>query len=144
MGTVIYEKHYPKWSARDQKKLQKSAHAGNCGEGSERSFSDVLQKLYGENTYLLLPERAPQAKAFVRTARELAEFYEVDVRITEHLERITVEFFFQYGGPMSFLKEIIRYADELTCSSGKEGYDVWVMLECYTHAVFYRGRRLRP
>lgn len=41
MGTVIYEKHYPKWSAKDQKKLQKNARAGSSARNQNERETEA-------------------------------------------------------------------------------------------------------
>ena len=143
MGEILYEKKYPK---EDIKDLVSALETGQEQPASkaELSFDEFLKKICGNRVSVLLPERVQAAKAFVRIARRVSELYELDITITEHLDHISADYYFNSAGGLRYLREIVKYADDISFFTNVKGYDIAMCLDFYTHAVFQNGRQLHP
>ena len=76
--------------------------------------------------------------------REISELYELDVKITKHVSHISVDYYLGATSCMRYLKDVIKFADDISFFANIEGYKIVLCLDCYTHAVYHRGRRIYP
>ena len=109
------------------------------------TFEQIIEKVYEGVEYVLMPERAEAAKAFVRKAIEISDLYEMDIKIEKRTSHISATYYFNYGGNMKHLTNIIGMADDLAFFGRKDkAYDIVMSLDFYTHAVYRNGRQVEP
>lgn len=135
MSRIIYEKHYPSCA---------EPAAGGGAEGTEAPPFDTVLRRAEECAQVPIPGRGPLVPEFVRLAREASEKNRISVRIAEHADRVSADFFYHDGyGDLKFLRGLLDAADT-ACVSGGEGAGLQFTLELYTHATQLRGRRIWP
>ncbi len=88
MGHIIYEKEYPK-----ETKEQTYAPVGR--KIADISFEEFMQRGYANRFSIPMPDRENGAKAFIAAAKDVSELYRLDVKITEHIDHISADFFLQ-------------------------------------------------
>ena len=88
MGRTIYEKEYPK-----ETKEQTYAPVGR--KIADISFEEFMQRGYANRFSIPMPDRENGAKAFIAAAKDVSELYRLDVKITEHIDHISADFFLQ-------------------------------------------------
>lgn len=140
---VIYEKHYPKQSIEELKKEIESFEPQEA-EMDCIPFDEFMNGIYKNLVYVLLPERQKSAKEFIKQAVYISKAYEIDIVATEHIDHISVDFFFDAAGDMAFLKDVIAFADNISFFTKINGFDITLSLDHYTHAVYRNNRRIRP
>ena len=138
---VIYEKKFPKWEMPSDEELAEDKV--DADEPKERlTFEQIMEKIYKDVTYVPMPERTEEAKAFRRKAIEVSELYEMDVKIERRTTHISVTYYFDFGGGMKALTDIIGMADDLAFFGRKDNeYDIVMSLDFYTHTVYRNGRQ---
>ena len=94
--------------------------------------------------YVLVPERAAKAKAFIHQAIAVSELYEIDVKITHHLSHISATYYFDCGGGMKYLLDVAKMADDVSFFTNIRGHDIAVSLDFFTHLEYRNGRQVRP
>lgn len=141
---VIYEKKFPKSEMPSDEEL--AAIELEKDEKTEHlTFEQIMEKIYKDVIYVLMPERAEKAKEFVCKAIEVSELYEMDIKIEYHLSHISATYYFNYGGGMKHLTDVIGMADDLAFFGRKDKeYDIVMSLDFYTHAEYRRGRQMNP
>ena len=141
---VIYEKKFPKWEMTSDEELAEDEV--DADEPKERlTFEQIMEKIYKDVTYVPMPERTEEAKAFLRKAIEVSELYEMDVKIERRTTHISVTYYFNFGGGMKALTDIIGMADDLAFFGRKDNeYDIVMSLDFYTHTVYRNGRQENP
>ncbi len=141
---VIYEKKFTKWEMPSDEKLAESKV--DTDEPKERlTFEQIMAKIYEGVEYVFIPERAEAANEFIRKAIEVSDLYEMDIKIKKRASHISVTYYFDFGGGMKALTDIIGMADELAFFGRKDKeYDIVMSLDFYTHAVYRNGRRVEP
>lgn len=107
------------------------------------TFDEIINEIFREIAYVLLPERAKTAEAFVKTAIEISETYELD-KIVKHHSHISVNYYFNSTGCMGFLRKVIMFADDIEFFTNTKGYDIVMSIDHYTHAVIRDGKRIKP
>lgn len=140
---VIYEKRFPKLEQPSLDEMEEITASSN-DEKEHLTFEEIMERIYKDVVYILMPERVAKAKSFIRKAIAVSELYEMDIKIEHHLSYISVNYYFDCGGCMKHLIEIISEADEIAFFRPKEGYDIIMSLDFYTHAVYRKGRRIEP
>lgn len=149
MQKVIYQKKYPKPSAEELE-----AELEGCDDlfkqfeemTSNESVTekDIFKMLNKGAVYVPLPDRVKPAEEFIKTAIDISETYEIDTEIRQGAGTITVVFSFDSGGAMGFLKRAVRFADDISLLANVDGYDIVMILDFCTHAVYRHGRQMRP
>ena len=141
---VIYEKKFPKCEMTSDEELAEDEV--DADEPKERlTFEQIMEKIYKDVTYVPMPERTEEAKAFLRKAIEVSELYEMDVKIERRTTHISVTYYFNFGGGMKALTDIIGMADDLAFFGRKDNeYDIVMSLDFYTHTVYRNGRQENP
>ena len=92
-----------------------------------------------------MPERAEAANEFVRKAIEVSDLYEMDIKIEKRTSHISVTYYFDFGGGMKALTDIIGMADDLAFFGRKDKeYDLVLFLDFYTHTVYRNGHKVNP
>lgn len=131
MGKVIYEKKFPKqdWLGETEQ---------NCVDAEHCAFPDkpvtaasILEWKARNTVYILIPGRQKAVRQFISTAIRL-------------FECVTVSLMFEARPGMGYLKEVIRYADNINFFANVNGYEIIISLDCYTHAVYRHGIQLYP
>ena len=144
MGKVIYEKKFPKqdWLGETEK---------NCVDAEHCAFPDkpvtaasILEWKARNTVYILIPGRQKAVRQFIRTAIRLSEENQIDIKIVRNFECVTVSLMFEARPGMGYLKEVIRYADNINFFANVNGYEIIISLDCYTHAVYRHGIQLYP
>ena len=139
---VIYEKKFPKWEMPTNEEL---GEIETNEEVEHLTHEQIMDRIYKDVVYVLMPERAERAKAFVRKAIEVSDLYEIDIKIEKRTSHISVTYYFNFGGGMKFLPDIIGMADDIAFFGRKdEAYDIVMSLDFYTHAVYRKGRKVNP
>ena len=140
MGEIIYKKQF----CREPIEEIEPEITNFTDSGHAPSFEEIMKEIYSGVSYLVLPQREKQAKAFIKAAIDLSIAYEVDIEIEEHFSHIAVNYFFNCSAAMGFLKKIIQMADDISFFDHIGGYDLVMSLDFYTKAVFKRGRLIQP
>ena len=144
MGKVIYEKKFPKqdWLGETEQ---------NCVDAEHCAFPDkpvtaasILEWKARNTVYILIPGRQKAVRQFIRTAIRLSEENQIDIKIVRNFECVTVSLMFEARPGMGYLKEVIRYADNINFFANVNGYEIIISLDCYTHAVYRHGIQLYP
>ncbi len=139
---TIYEKKFPKEEISLSDKLDKSIPANT--ETERLSFDEIIQCIYKDTVYVLIPGREEKARDFIRKAVEVSELYEIDIKIEEYTSHVCVTYYFNCGGGMKHLTDIIGEADDIAFFTHIKGYDIVMSLDFYTHAEYRRGRLVNP
>ena len=145
-GEVIFEKRYPK-VVNDTlmavaETMVETMVKDLTGDPERREAR--LGRALADPVLVPLPQRRKSAEAFIQTAREVSELYELDVKVVKYFDHITVTYYFNAGGGLRYLRDVIRYADELSFFANSMGYEIVLSIDHYTHAVFRGGRRIYP
>lgn len=144
MGKIIYEKKFPKqdWLGETEQ---------NCVDAEHCAFPDkpvtaasILEWKARNTVYILIPGRQKAVRQFIRTAIRLSEENQIDIKIVRNFECVTVSLMFEARPGMGYLKEVIRYADNINFFANVNGYEIIISLDCYTHAVYRHGIQLYP
>ena len=89
MGHIIYEKEYPKETPKEQ------TYAPVGRKIADISIEEFMQRGYANRFSIPMPDRENGAKAFIAAAKDVSELYRLDVKITEHIDHISADFFLQ-------------------------------------------------
>ena len=144
MGKIIYEKKFPKqdWLGETEQ---------NCKDAEHCAFLDkpvtaasILEWKARNTVYILIPGRQKAVRQFISTAIRLSEENQIDIKIVRNFECVTVSLMFEARPGMGYLKEVIRYADNINFFANVNGYEIIISLDCYTHAVCRHGIQLYP
>lgn len=144
MGKVIYEKKFPKqdWLGETEQ---------NCVDAEHCAFPDkpvtaasILEWKARNTVYILIPGRQKAVRQFISAAIRLSEENQIDIKIVRNFECVTVSLMFEARPGMGYLKEVIRYADNINFFANVNGYEIIISLDCYTHAVYRHGIQLYP
>lgn len=72
---LIYEKKFSKWEMPTDEELDEI----ETNEEVEHLIHEqIMDRIYKDVVYVLIPERVEEAKAFVRKAIEVSNLYEMD------------------------------------------------------------------
>lgn len=138
MGHIIYEKEYPKETPEEQ------TYEPEGRRTPDISFEEYMRRGYENRFSIPIPDRENGAKAFIAAAMDVSELYRLDVKITEHIDHISADFYFNAGGSLRYMKEVLKLADDVSFFANVCGYEIIMSLDYYTHAVFVRGRQVHP
>lgn len=138
MSRIIYEKKYPKESFDEQ------AIVPEKRKEPDISFEEYMRRVYENRFSIPIPARENSAKAFIAAVKDVSELYQLDVKITEHIDHISADFYFNEGGNLRYFTEVLRLADDISFFANVQGYDIVMSLDYYTHAVFMGGRQVHP
>lgn len=144
MGNVIYEKRYPREDAEGIETLSKTLDKETEETQQIPTFEEFLRRVYENQVCILIPERQRLAEKFIRTACEVSKLYRLDIKITQYSDHISVDYYFNAVGGLRYLREIVKYADEISFFANSMGYDIVMCLDFYTHAVFRNGHLMHP
>lgn len=140
---IIYEKKYPPLEIPSSEEI-KALNATETEKTERLTFEQIMEKIYKDMIYVLVPERAAKAKAFIRQAIAVSELYEMDVKIEHHLSHISATYYFDSGGGMKHLLDVAKMADDVAFFRPKEGHDIIMSLDFFTHLEYRNGRQVRP
>ena len=143
MGNIIYEKRYPREDAEGIEALSKTLDKETEGTQQIPTFEEFLRRVYENQVCILIPERQRLEK-FIRTACEVSKLYRLDIKITQYSDHISADYYFNAAGDLRYLREIVKYADEISFFANSMGYDIVMCLDFYTHAVFRNGYLMHP
>lgn len=144
MGNIIYEKRYPRENAEGIEALSKTLDKETEETQQIPTFEEFLRRVYENQVCILSPERQRLAEKFIRTACEVSKLYRLDIKITQYSDHISVDYYFNAVGGLRYLREIVKYADEISFFANSMGYDIVMCLDFYTHAVFRNGHLMHP
>lgn len=140
---IIYEKKYPPLEIPSLEEIKEQN--ATADEKTERlTFEQIMEKIYKDMVYVLIPEREAKAKAFIRQAIAVSELYEMDVKIEQHLSHISATFYFDCGMGMKHLLDIAKIADDVSFFTKIRGHDIAMSLDFFTHLEYRNGRQVRP
>lgn len=108
----------------------------------ESDSKSYFKKIFENTVMVMIPERIEGREMFIDAAKEMGEFYQIDIVITEHDDRISVTYSVDCGVNFRGLKKIISMADDLNFRSNEE--TVLLTLIYYTHATYRSGRKIYP
>ena len=144
MGNIIYERRYPREDAEGIEALSKTLDKETEETQQIPTFEEFLRRVYENQVCILIPERQRLAENFIRTACEVSKLYRLDIKITQYSDHISVDYYFNAVGGLRYLREIVKYADEISFFANSMGYDIVMCLDFYTHAVFRNGHLMHP
>ena len=95
MGEIIYKKQFHRETIDEIEAAIRDSKE-DLGDDSEQAitFDEIMKKIYSDVTYLVLPEREKNSKAFIKTAIEISNDYKIDIEIEEQLSHISVTYYF--------------------------------------------------
>ena len=140
---IIYEKKYPRIDPMEELK-QVEMEAADEPEQPRPTFDEIMQKIYANTTYVLMPERIKASEEFIQTAIEVSELYELDTKIERHLDHISVNYSFDCCGGLRDINKVFGMADQFSFFKDIYGWDITVSMDFYTHAVVRNGRVVAP
>lgn len=140
---IIYEKKYPRIDPMEEMK-QIELEMVDEPEQSTPAFSEMMEKIYADTTYVLIPERAKASEEFIRVAIEVSELYELDTKIERHPDHISVNYSFNCCGGLRDINQVFGMADQFSFFKDIFGWDITVSLDFYTRAVVRNGRVVAP
>jgi len=108
------------------------------------SHEEIMNKLYKDVVYVWDPLREEKLQEFIDKAIEISELYKLDIKINKHFSHVTVDYFFNGGGDMKYLLEVIKMADNITFFPKNSGYDFVICLDYYTHIEYRKERQINP
>lgn len=147
MIETIYECKYPHKTEEEEKaELEKWAkeHPEAARQGPLQPFSEFYADMVSKLTYILLPDRVARSEEFIKLAIGASETYEIDTKITRQDSHISVAYSFDCGGEMDYLMPVLGMADTISFFTELDGFDITIVLDYYTHAVYLGGRLLHP
>ena len=140
---IIYEKKYPPLEIPPIEEIKEQN--ASADEKTERlTFEEIIEKVYKDMVYVLIPERAAKAKAFISQAIAVSELYEMDVKIEQHLSHISANYYFDCGCGLKHLLDIAKMADDVSFFTNIRGHDIAISLDFFTHLEYRNGRQVRP
>lgn len=140
MAEIIYEREYSHKTSAEKAEN----HAKELPEIPHPSFEEFYQNMMSRRCLILLPERIQSAERFIKTAVEVGEIYGMDTKIERMDSHISVTYQFDCGGEMDHLISIFRLADTVSFFMDTGGFDITLVLDYYTHAVYQGEKLLRP
>ena len=141
---VIYEKKFPPLEIPTLEEIEK-LNASEDGKTERLTFDEIMERIYKDVIYVFMPERVEKAKKFLHKAIAVSELYEMDIKIEHHLSHISATYYFNYGGAMKHLTDVIGMADDIAFFGRKDGeYDIVMSLDFYTQAEYRKGRKVNP
>lgn len=140
---VIYEKRFPKLEIPSLEEFGEMDASAN-EETEPLTFEEIMERIYTDVVYVLMPERAAKAESFIRKAIAVSELYEIDIKIEYHFSHISANYYFDCGGCMKHLIDIIKEADDVAFFRPTEGCDIIMTLDFYTHVEYRNGRQVNP
>ena len=143
MSETIYERKYPHKTLEEIERETEEwvkEHPKAAREESLSSFSEVYERIVKRRTLVPLPERIQRAEGFIRLAVKVGETYEINTKVEKTDSHISVEYSFDCGG-MDYLIPVFRQADTVAFFTETGEFDITLVLDYYTHAV-YQGKRL--
>lgn len=143
---TIYEKKFPRLDISEIKRLEKEvAKESSTEEETEHlTFEEIIQRIYKDMIYAVMPGRKEKALAFMRKAVAISELYEMTIKIEEHLSHVCVTYYFDCSGGMKRLIDIIKDADDISFFNQIDGYEIVMSLDFYTHTEYRHGRQMNP
>ena len=138
MDRIIYEKEYPRERPEEG---MKGTEEWNM---PDMSLEEFMQRGYEKQFSIPIPERVNGAQAFIAAVKDVSELYKLNVKITEHIDHISADFYFNAGGSLRYMKEVLKLADDISFFTNVCGYEIIMSLDYYTHAVFVGGRQVHP
>ena len=144
MGNIIYEKRYPRENAEGIEALSKTLDKETEETQQIPTFEEFFRRVFVNLVCILIPERQRLGVKFIRTACEVSKLYRLDIKITQYSDHISVDYYFNAAGGLRYLREIVKYADEISFFANSMGYDIVMCLDFYTHAVFRNGHLMHP
>ncbi len=137
---IIYQKKFPPHEIPDIE-----THDDELLENIQiPSFEKLMERIYNETAYVLIPAREERAKVFISKAIEVSETYEFDLMIIKRIPHISAYFDIEPMGPMTQMLDVIKEADDITFFPAKDEDKITLCLDFYTHAEYVRGKRTRP
>lgn len=138
MSRIIYEKEYPKGTPEEQ------TYTPEGRKIPDISFEEFMRRGYENRFSTPIPNRVNGAQAFIAAVKNVSGIYQLDVKITEHIDHISADFYFNAGGSLRYMKEVLKLADDISFFANVYGYEIIMSLDYYTHAVFVGGRQIYP
>ena len=140
---IIYEKNYPRIKPmEEQNQVERKATDGS--EQPVPTFDEIMQKIYANTAFVLLPARVKASGEFIRTAIEVSELYELDTKIERHFDHISVNYSFDCCAGLRTINRIFGMADQISFFKDIFGWDITVTLDFYTHAEIRNGMVVAP
>lgn len=138
---VIYEKKFTHLSAADCEQLYNEVNTDFMA-AAKKDPALFCKQLLESTVRVIMPDRVENSGFFITMAKEIAEYYEIDSVVTEHEDRLTVEFCINCDDTYTGLKQIIEFSDDICfrCDNG----DVILSIIYYTHATYLSGRKITP
>lgn len=140
-STVIYSKKYTKADLEEELNISQSGVSVPVWD-----FNKFYEKLMQEtkNEYVYLPEREVGCKEFIDTAKEVADYYNIDIEIEKYEQMVTVFLSFDESGSMCRLLKLIKMADDIDFFTKINDREITMSLDFYTHSIYRSGQKISP
>ncbi len=111
---------------------------------SAEDYLKLLEEVYNNTKYVLIPERTETGKEFIKTATKISQMYEIDTEIYRKDGCITIIYAFDalLGG--NNIGQLFNMADKIFFFRGENNFNFTVTLDFYTHAVVHNGKIVEP
>lgn len=108
-------------------------------------YEEIVERIEAR-TIVPLEERFAEKDTFIKTAKEVAEKLRLDCQIIDANIYIRVFYYFDAQYNLTFLKNVIAYADDMGFLESGYGKQIGLVIDYYTHAIYSErtGKRLCP
>ncbi len=140
---LIYEAKYPrinyiKQYEKDRAEVEKDPPA------KIPDANDFIKGIRANTQYTPIPKRAEEGEIFINEAIAVTKLYQIDARILQHDEKISVCLSFDFGADMMYISRLFGMADRISFFKDKSDHDFAACLDLYTHIVVRNGMAVAP
>ena len=140
---IIYEKKYPRFNAEEALREANEAFPETPSE-TKPTYEEIIEKIYGNLTYELMPERKAKSEKLVSAAIKVSELYDLDITVKRYIDHISITYSFDCCGGLKYINKVIGMADQTSYFTNVHGKDITIVLDYYTHTVYREGRAIAP
>lgn len=140
---ILYQKRYQREDAELDAAIQAEIDKQH-DDVKWMTPDDIIKSLTNGLESEEIPGRRQSVKDFIRTAIQISEIYELDIKITRYDTHVTVDYNFDFGGALGWMIDIIKMADDVSLFHPTEGHEIIMSIDYYTHAVYRRGKKILP
>ncbi len=140
---VIFEKTYPRVDIEEKYAHIEETVVVDPNE-PRLTYDEIMQKIYSNMTYILMPERVKASQQFIDLAIEVSDLYGIYIVIRRHLSHISVVLSFDYGGCFSDMCKLLGMADRLCVFNNANGREITFALDYFTHVEMKNGKIMNP
>lgn len=146
-GEIVYTKRFPISDEIDELAEAAAAKKDTADASAAcESFAEYMRRSDEKCVYVLRPDRAEFCQKFIDYAKRFSEEFEVGIDVVNnrfsYVVKLYIDFALFRGRYKEMMTCLMVAADEISIDcSGKDDCEMTVSLRCYTHDLYYDGRR---